>query len=163
MQAIQTKYHGPTNTKGSRISATCADGRRVYISYPHEIGGDMERHEVAARALCEKLGWIPERLEGGALKDGYAFLMLGRLKVNELRNRWIFIIKKGEYYFYVTRPGSRLIYQVTKDGRPPTNKAGYFSTSAICEAKKIGFTDAEEVARLAQRTVDNLSQPITEK
>ena len=36
MQAIQTKYIGPTNTKGARIKAFCAAGS-ITIPYNYEL------------------------------------------------------------------------------------------------------------------------------
>ena len=38
MTAIITKYHGPTNTRGSRITAY-ANGHKATISYPYELSG----------------------------------------------------------------------------------------------------------------------------
>jgi len=55
MQAITTKYIGPSNTKGSRIKATC-DAGSITIPYPHELSGE-EAHAQAAMALCRKLQW----------------------------------------------------------------------------------------------------------
>ena len=73
MTAIITKYHGPTNTRGSRIIAT-ANGHRVSISYPYELSG-IECHRAAAEALVKKMGWGPEgKLIGGGTDTGYAFV-----------------------------------------------------------------------------------------
>jgi hypothetical protein len=74
MQAIQTRYHGPSNTRGSRISAK-ADAGRISIPYPHELSGEA-CHRAAAEALCKKLGWDGvETLAGGQLPSGdYAFV-----------------------------------------------------------------------------------------
>ena len=72
MQAIETKYHGATNTKGSRISATSESGIRVYIGYPHELD-TAEAHAKAAHELCAKLNWSGT-YHGGATKDGYVFV-----------------------------------------------------------------------------------------
>jgi hypothetical protein len=55
MQAIITKYLGATDTKGSRIKATC-DAGSISIPYPHELSGE-EVHVKAAMALVRKLGW----------------------------------------------------------------------------------------------------------
>jgi hypothetical protein len=52
MQAIQTKYLPATNTRGSRIKATCERGS-VTIPYPDELSGDAV-HRHAAAALCDK-------------------------------------------------------------------------------------------------------------
>ena len=77
MQAIQTKYLSATNTKGSRIKATCAAGS-VTIDYPHELSG-MDCHAKAAYALLTKMHW-DYKLVGGQLADqSYAFVMVDPL------------------------------------------------------------------------------------
>jgi len=75
MKAIVTKYHGPTNFKGSRITASDQDGNRVTISYPYELSGE-DCHRKAAQALCDKMHWTGE-LVGGSLKHGYVFVFGG--------------------------------------------------------------------------------------
>lgn len=76
MQAIQTKYLSATNTKGSRIKATCAAGS-ITIDYPHELSG-MAVHAAAAKVLVNKLGWDDAHyggLMGGQLASGdYVFV-----------------------------------------------------------------------------------------
>lgn len=72
MKAIFTKYHGPTNYKGARISASDSDGNRVTISYPYELSGEAV-HRKAADALCAKMGWTGELIAGGT-KTGYVFV-----------------------------------------------------------------------------------------
>lgn len=67
MKAIRTKYHGPTDTRGSRISATDEDGNRVSISYDHAKNTDGN-HDAAALALCAEMGW-GGRLVRGWLRD----------------------------------------------------------------------------------------------
>ena len=63
--AIITKYIGPTNTKGGRIKATSGNGRfSVTIDYPHEASYP---YAEAAAALCRKLGWSGELIEGGTV------------------------------------------------------------------------------------------------
>ena len=74
MKAIFTKYHGPSNYKGSRISACDEDGNRVTIGYPYELSGEAV-HRKAADALCEKMGW-PGKLVGGSHKRGYVFVFV---------------------------------------------------------------------------------------
>jgi hypothetical protein len=72
MQAIQTKYLSPTNSRGSRIKAWAAAGS-ITIGYPHELSGQA-CHRKAAQALIEKLGWVEEHygegLLGGTLPNG---------------------------------------------------------------------------------------------
>ena len=81
LQAIQTKYHGSTNTKGSRISATSASGIKVFIGYPHELSG-VDCHAKAAEALARKLDWIGEdhsfasKFVAGGTYTGYVFVQV---------------------------------------------------------------------------------------
>jgi hypothetical protein len=72
MKAIVTKYHGPTNTRGSRITASDEDGNRITIPYPYELSGEAV-HRKAAEALCSKMGWRGS-LVAGSLKNGYVFV-----------------------------------------------------------------------------------------
>ena len=71
MQAIITKYYGPTDTRGSRIGAKCNAGT-ISIPYPHELSGEA-CHLAAAQALADKLGWTSDaygKLAGGTLPSG---------------------------------------------------------------------------------------------
>lgn len=70
-QAITTKYHGPTNTRGARITAAAWAGR-VSIPYPHSLRTE-EAHAKAARALIEKMGWHGEWV-AGATETGFVFV-----------------------------------------------------------------------------------------
>ena len=72
MKAIFTKYHGPTNTRGSRISAQDEDGNRVTISYPYQLSGEAV-HRKAADALLAKMNW-KGNLIGGSVRNGYVFV-----------------------------------------------------------------------------------------
>ena len=58
MQAITTKYQGPTNNRDSRIKAECEAGS-VYVSWDYGIGYE-ENHAAARDALVNKLGWTVE-------------------------------------------------------------------------------------------------------
>jgi hypothetical protein len=50
----QTKYHGPTDHNGSRVSAThLTTGRRIVLEWDERLG-DHENHERAARHLFAK-------------------------------------------------------------------------------------------------------------
>ena len=77
-QAIHTKYHGPTNTKGARISATARAGK-ITVEWDHSLS-ERGNHREAARALAGTLGWVAPHygpLAGGCLPDGsYAFVLL---------------------------------------------------------------------------------------
>ncbi len=56
MQAIKTKYLGPTNTRGARIKAECYS-RSLTQPFAYELN-EEDRHIKAALALAEKLEWI---------------------------------------------------------------------------------------------------------
>jgi hypothetical protein len=71
MQAIETKYLGPTNHKGARIVAKC-DAGRVVVSYDHALG-IYGNHEAAAKALLRKLEWTG-RWVGGGVAGGFVFV-----------------------------------------------------------------------------------------
>jgi hypothetical protein len=81
MQAIQTRYFGPSNVKGSRIKAW-AEAGSVTIPYPHELSGQA-CHRKAAQALVEKFNWPVHfygELLGGQLADGsYVFVFNSEL------------------------------------------------------------------------------------
>lgn len=78
MQAIETKYLGITDGRGSRIKARCGAGS-VTLSYNHGFS-NVENHDAAALALVKKLGWdeglYPGRLIRGAVPSvpgGYVY------------------------------------------------------------------------------------------
>lgn len=54
---IVTKYHPASYIKGSRISASNSDGKRIIISYPDNApGGNEGAHFQAVKAFCKKMG-----------------------------------------------------------------------------------------------------------
>ena len=79
MQAIQTRYMTPTNTKGARIKAQC-DAGTLYVAWDHGLSVE-QNHQVAAQELIRKLDWTQEAgykgdWVGGCLPDGsYAFCL----------------------------------------------------------------------------------------
>lgn len=74
-QLIRTKYHGPTNTRESRVSARAEAGR---VTLPWDDAGDVgENHTAAAYALACKYSWLGHYV-AGADKDGYTFVWCGR-------------------------------------------------------------------------------------
>jgi len=68
MLAITSKYHGPTNTRGSRVRAT-ANGHMVTVPWAAEWDAE-QNHREACKRLCDKLGWNADRFFGGVLDDG---------------------------------------------------------------------------------------------
>ncbi len=83
MDAILTKYHGPTSSRGGRIVASrpAANNRHDYgrcrltYAYDHSLPA-YENHAIAARALWAKTApeAPPGRLVGGQTGDGWAWV-----------------------------------------------------------------------------------------
>lgn len=67
MQAITTRYHGPTNHRGSRIKAVCAAGS-ITIAYDYSLDEEGV-HRKAAFALRDTLGWT-NKLRSVPLPNG---------------------------------------------------------------------------------------------
>lgn len=64
MLAIQTRFIGPSNTRGARVKASvmeCVSSfgrpRTATVGYHEGPGGVNEAHDRAARALMVQLGW----------------------------------------------------------------------------------------------------------
>lgn len=64
-QAIETRYLGPTNTKGSRIKATAWAGS-VTLPYNSELNVD-QNHRAAAMALAAKCAEHAEQFGGTSI------------------------------------------------------------------------------------------------
>lgn len=72
-QAIRTRWIGPTNTKGSRIQASC-EARTIYVECEHALNMD-ENHAAAARALANRLEWgWSDRMMAGVHKGDYYWI-----------------------------------------------------------------------------------------
>lgn len=74
LQAITTKYHGPTDVRGSRISARSASGESVFIDYDDALDTGAN-HRAAAIELCQRLFWYGTMVQG-ATKEGYCFTFI---------------------------------------------------------------------------------------
>lgn len=85
LQAITTRYLGPTNTKESRIKAS-AFGGSVIIALDYALTTD-ENHAAAARALAEKFRW------GGYYVVGRAPDGRGNVYINTTGQGAAFIVK----------------------------------------------------------------------
>jgi hypothetical protein len=72
MRAITTKYHGPTNYMGARISATATDSKRVYVPYDYSLTTEGA-HAKAASKLMARLGWTG-KLIGGHTNNGMVWV-----------------------------------------------------------------------------------------
>ena len=72
MKAIETKYIGPSNTRGARIKASAEGVKPVTISYYSTTTGE-QAHDRAALALANKYGWLSGKhrvLARGGRADG---------------------------------------------------------------------------------------------
>lgn len=74
LQAIVTKYIGPTNHRSARIRATCS-ATSLCVAYDHSLGLE-ENHAAACHALTSKLGWNGVYIQGGMPDKigGYVFV-----------------------------------------------------------------------------------------
>ena len=73
MKAIRTRYHGASNVKGSRISATDGErypGHTLVMSYDGALNSD-DMHRKAAYAFRDKMDWKGELTGGGFQNDMY--------------------------------------------------------------------------------------------
>lgn len=72
-QGIQTKYCGPTNSRGARVKVWAQAGVK-YIPWDHALNAD-ENHRAAAKAFAAEWEWHG-RWIGGALPDGTGYLFV---------------------------------------------------------------------------------------
>jgi hypothetical protein len=73
-QAIETKYLGPTNTKGSRVKAKSPAGS-VTISWDYGLN-TRDNHRAAAEALAAKFELSYEQLATKELDKSYAHTLV---------------------------------------------------------------------------------------
>lgn len=74
MQAIETRYIGPTDHRGARVKALAEAGT---VTVPWDDGLDsVDNHNAAARALVVKLGWADRTWYRGAVPKarGYVYV-----------------------------------------------------------------------------------------
>jgi hypothetical protein len=77
-QAIETRYLGPTDFRGSRVKATC-EAASVTLSWDDALDS-VGNHDAAARALIRKMRWEGSDWYRGATKDspGYVYVRASR-------------------------------------------------------------------------------------
>jgi hypothetical protein len=89
-QAIVTKYHGPTNTKGSRVSAKAFAGK-CFVSYDDDAlepfrSGIESAHARAALALIIKKEWYGIWVGGGSPDEtSFCFVMVPFKNITQQR------------------------------------------------------------------------------
>lgn len=81
MPAIITKYHGPGNVRGSRVTAQSADKNpntrkyeRLTLEYDQALSSLMAHAKVAEK-LATRIGWFGVWVMSST-EDGYIFLKL---------------------------------------------------------------------------------------
>jgi len=79
-QSIETKFRGPTDTRGARVLAQAISGR-VWSNWDHNLSEDAN-HLKAAKDLAYKLGWGDVPLAGGSNRTGtgYNFVVIPEKK-----------------------------------------------------------------------------------
>lgn len=93
-QAIITKYHGATNVKGARVSASAeGPGRKIY-SWDDALDV-FGNHQAAAIRFANTFEWInpkdpnsADQLVGGGTIDGYCFVLLDEAPPTSLMGDW---------------------------------------------------------------------------
>lgn len=75
MQAIKTRYIGPTDYRPSRIKASCEAGS-IIIPWPYDLNVN-DAHTFAAIQLIKKLNWFDADLivHSGSLSDCYVHVL----------------------------------------------------------------------------------------
>jgi hypothetical protein len=74
MQAIETKYLPVTNTRPSRIKASC-DASSIIVAWDYSL--DIEENHInAASKLCKKLEWNKTIISGCLPSGNYAHVFL---------------------------------------------------------------------------------------
>lgn len=89
-QAIVTKYHSYTNTRGSRVSAGAQVGK-ITLGWDNALNVE-ENHVAAAKAFAVKRGWTGTWVGGGLPGSGFAFVMGGTPR-GDIEGRDFFSVK----------------------------------------------------------------------
>lgn len=69
MQAIRTRYYGPTNTRGSRIVAKCEAGT-LSMPYNHALSA-YQNHATCAALMLKRFSWGKPYVGGCFANDYY--------------------------------------------------------------------------------------------
>jgi hypothetical protein len=81
MQAIITRYLGPTNFRGGRVKATC-QAKSKTLEWDHALN-PTQNHIAAAKAIATELGWNYGKWTGGELPDGKGTAFVCDSKFND--------------------------------------------------------------------------------
>lgn len=75
-KAIITKFHGPSNARGSRIGVSAPDNRTRLFDYDHGLRHD-ERHAHCAKLYAIERNWPGLYVAGYVAGSGYVFVNAG--------------------------------------------------------------------------------------
>lgn len=89
MQAIVTKWLGPTNHRGSRIKVSCDALTRTY-SWDYSKGVE-ENHAQAIAKHCARLGWAGTLVIGGAPDKGSPHAFVAVFVKRKAGGRYVFV------------------------------------------------------------------------
>lgn len=74
-QAIETKYCGPTNSRGARVRVAAESGTK-FVPWDHALNS-TENHTRAAEQFASERGWLKNaRLVGGGNAKGTGFVFV---------------------------------------------------------------------------------------
>ena len=93
MQAIQTKYLGPTNNRGGRLKATC-DAGALTVEWNHALN-PTDNHRAVARRLILQLGWHGTWVQGSLPGGGDVFVCRQRREADWAGNHEGFDVWAG--------------------------------------------------------------------
>ncbi len=92
MRAIESKYHGPIQSRAARISVSAGDAPRRFYSYascenealgrmgPHDVESNRKAHEVAVGRYTADIGWKGDWRSGGT-KSGFVWVNIDAERV----------------------------------------------------------------------------------
>ena len=81
MKVIITKYHGATNTRGSRFTARAEGVKSVSIPYDYSLNS-WGNHAKVAKKLKDKMGWYGEMVSGCLPSGEEVFVFTKSDKIN---------------------------------------------------------------------------------
>lgn len=76
VQAIETRYFGPSNVRGARVKAISAAGT-VTLGWDHALNPEGN-HLAAALALCAKFDWKGNLAQGVLESGSHVFVFTER-------------------------------------------------------------------------------------
>lgn len=84
LNAIQTRFLGPTNFRGSRVKAYC-QGDSVTVEWRHELNS-AENHKRALETLIKKMDWHDWLWAAGWSADGKGAVAVALSKKDHIQS-----------------------------------------------------------------------------